>query len=269
MRRYVWRDLVRNPRRTLASLVGVTLGIALFSAVLFFIDGSRATMTQRALAPLALDMQRVLTAPVGGGLRFEQQVLGSPVALRGGQTVTIALTVSNRDSVPANEVVVNDEPPPPLRYEHGTTRLNGRPLADTGGQSPLAQGLARTGKNLGTVGPGKAVRLTYVARAARAVPALGRLRLQGTISTRENVVPTRANAATAIPLEQLQRAIAKLPACPRPTRCRSPICRPGRCARAPRRFAIRCGCSRSTRATRAATRRSGSSRARLRRGRRC
>ena len=125
--------------------------------------------------------------------------------------MTIALTVSNRDSVPANEVVVNDEPPPPLRYEHGTTRLNGRPLADTGGQSPLAQGLARTGRNLGTVGPGKAVRLTYVARAARAVPALGRLRLQGTISTRENVVPTRANAATAIPLEQLQRAIAKLP----------------------------------------------------------
>ena len=62
---YVWRDLVRNPRRTLASLAGVVLGVGLFSAVLFFIDGSGATMTKRALAPLALDMQRVLTSPLG------------------------------------------------------------------------------------------------------------------------------------------------------------------------------------------------------------
>ena len=168
MRRYVWRELVRNPRRTLASLVGVTLGIALFSAVLFFIDGSRATMTQRALAPLVLDMQRVLTAPLGGGLQFEQHVLGSPAALRAGQRVTVALTVSNRGPVPANEVVVNDEPPSPLTYVHRSTRLNGRLLRDTAGQSPLAQGLARTGLNLGTVGPGETVRLTYEARAARA-----------------------------------------------------------------------------------------------------
>src|SRR4029453_9952506 len=54
MLRYVWRDLVRNPRRTLASLVGLTLGVALFSGVLFFSDGAGATMTQRAIAPLTL-----------------------------------------------------------------------------------------------------------------------------------------------------------------------------------------------------------------------
>src|SRR6476620_10594824 len=64
---YVWRDLVRNPRRTLAALVGITRGVGLFSGVLFFSDGSRATLTKRALAPLALDMQAVLTAPDGPG----------------------------------------------------------------------------------------------------------------------------------------------------------------------------------------------------------
>ena len=45
--RYVWRDLRRNPRRSLTALAGMTLGIGLFSAVLFFIDGSSATMTAR------------------------------------------------------------------------------------------------------------------------------------------------------------------------------------------------------------------------------
>ena len=45
--RYVWRELLRNPRRTLASLAGVVLGVGLFSGVLFFVDGSGASMTQR------------------------------------------------------------------------------------------------------------------------------------------------------------------------------------------------------------------------------
>ncbi len=210
MLRYVWRELVRNPRRTSACLAGVTLGIALFAAVLFFVDGSRATMTRRALAPLALDMQRVLSSPLGGGVRLDQR-LRSSSALKAGRTATIALTVTNRGSVPANEVVVNDEPPPPLTYVHGSTRLNDRRLRDTGGQSPLAQGLARTGLNLRTVGPGETVRLTYVARAERAVRAAGALPLRATISSRENVVPTRANAPPPMTLERLRRAIATLP----------------------------------------------------------
>ena len=69
MRSYVWRELVRNPRRTIAALAGVALGVGLFSGVLFFVDGSGATLTARAVAPLAIDMQRVLTSPLGGGLR--------------------------------------------------------------------------------------------------------------------------------------------------------------------------------------------------------
>jgi putative ABC transport system permease protein len=205
---YVWRDLVRNPRRTLASLVGVTLGVALFSGVLFFIDGSGASMTKRAIAPLALDMQRVLTAPLGGRLRLEERL--SPSALRTGQKARITLTVVNEGSEPANEVVVNDEPPQPLAYVPGTTTLNGKGLRDDGGQSPL-QGFAGTGLNIGTVGPAQTVRLTYVARANQAVRAVGALRLRGRISSREDVVPTRANAPARLTLEDLLPKIARIP----------------------------------------------------------
>ena len=92
---YVWRDLVRNPRRTVASIVGVTLGVGLFSGVLFFIDGSGASMTKRAVAPLALDMQVVLNAPLGGGLRLDEQYTAG----------RFELTVKNQGSAPANEVM--------------------------------------------------------------------------------------------------------------------------------------------------------------------
>jgi putative ABC transport system permease protein len=207
---YVRRDLLRNPRRTLASLVGVTLGVGLFSGVLFFIDGSGASMTKRAIAPLALDMQRVLTSPLGGDLRFAER-LSAPRALRAGQRATITLTVTNGRAEPANEVVVNGEPPSPFMYVKGTTTLNGKPLRDVDGRSPLAQGLARSGLNIGTVRPGTTVRLTYVAQARRAVSAVGALRLRGRISSREDVVPASANAPPPLTLEQLRAKVASIP----------------------------------------------------------
>ena len=67
--------------------------IKLFSAVLFFIDGSGASMTKRAVAPLTLDMQRVLTAPLGGGIRFERRV--GDRALDAANTTLVTLTVTN------------------------------------------------------------------------------------------------------------------------------------------------------------------------------
>jgi putative ABC transport system permease protein len=207
---YVWRDLVRNPRRTLASLIGVILGVGLFSGVLFFIDGSSATMTQRAIDPLAIDMQRVLTSPLSGGLRLKER-LSAPSALRPGQRARITLTVINNGLEPANEVVVNDEPPPRLIYVGGTTTLNGSAVRDKAGQSPLAQGLARSGLNIGTVPPETTVELTYVARATRAIPDVAELRLRGTISSREDAVPTPANAPAQLKLDQLQARIARVP----------------------------------------------------------
>jgi putative ABC transport system permease protein len=165
---FVWRDLVRNPHRTVASLAGVVLGVGLFSGVLFFIDGSLATMTQRALAPLSLDMQRVLATPLGPQLRLEERLAGLG-PLRAGEEVRAVLTVTNTGSEPANEVVVSDEPRAPLAHVRDSTTIEGRRLRDREGGSPLAQGVAGTGLNIGTVPPRRAVTLTYRVRARRPV----------------------------------------------------------------------------------------------------
>jgi putative ABC transport system permease protein len=209
MLRYVWRDLVRNRRRTLASLAGVILGVGLFSGVLFFIDGSGATMTQRAIAPLALDMQRVLSSPLGGGLLLEERV--NDTSLRADQATRVTLVVTNSSPVRANEVVVNDEPPPPLFYERGTTSIDGKPLSDVGKQSPLAQGVAHTGYNVGALAPGQKLVVSYIARAGGSIPRTATLRFSGKVSSREEVVPIRANEPAPTKQGPLARKIAAVP----------------------------------------------------------
>ena len=208
--RYVWRDLLHNPRRTLASLVGVTLGVGLFSGVLFFIDGSGATMTKRAIAPLALDIQRVLTSAPGGSLRLTEQLSASGV-LGPGREATFTLTVTNEGAASANEVVVSDVPPPPLTYVNGTTNVDGTSTPDIGGESPLSHGLAGFGLNIGRVSPGANVTISYVVHAEQAVDALGSLQFGGTVSSREQVEPTPANAPPVLTLEELQREVAMIP----------------------------------------------------------
>ena len=207
---YARRDLTRNPRRTLASLVGVVLGVGLFSGVLFFIDGSAASMTKRALAPLALDMQRVLTYPLGDALRLEQR-LSTTGPLRRGEQATMRLTVRNLGAAAANEVVVNDKFVSPLEYVRGTATVRGAPIADVAGESPFAHGPARIGHNLGSVGPGDTVELSYRVRARRALPAAERLPLRGTISSREDIVPDRANRPDLVELGDLRDRIAAIP----------------------------------------------------------
>ena len=210
MLRYVWRDLVRNPRRTLASLAGVALGVGLFAGVLFFIDASGATLTRRAIAPVSLDMQRVLTSPLGRGLSLEE-TLSAPGPLAAGEQVALTLTVVNDGTEPAHEVVVNDEPPPPLSFVNGSTVLDGDPLPDVAGQSPLAQGLARSGLNIGTVEPGATVTLTYRAQANQPVADVSTLAPQGRISSREDVVPVPANAPPPMTVGRLADEIGRIP----------------------------------------------------------
>ncbi|MGH2945114.1 MAG: FtsX-like permease family protein [Solirubrobacteraceae bacterium] len=207
---YARRDLTRNPRRTLASLAGVVLGVGLFSGVLFFIDGSAASMTKRAIAPLVLDMQRVLTSPLGEGLRLEQR-LSTTGPLRAGERARMRLTVRNLGAAPANEVVINDKLVAPLEYVPGTATLRRRPIPDVDGQSPFAHGPALIGHNIGTVAPGATVELSYLVRARRRVPAAEELSLRGTISTREDLVPDRANRPPLMELRELRDRIAAIP----------------------------------------------------------
>jgi putative ABC transport system permease protein len=207
---YVWHDLVRNPRRTLAALVGIVLGVGLFSGVLFFGDGSRATLTERAIAPLALDLQVMVNAPLGRAVRLEEHV-EAPRSLRPGDTAQVVLRVVNTSRVPANEVVVDDEPPPPLRYEPGSLRRDGLVVPDVGGRIPLAQGAAGTGLNLGTMAPGATVTLLYRARATSAVPDVSALALGGRFSTREQVVPVRADAPPPPTTAELESRLRSIP----------------------------------------------------------
>ncbi len=207
---YARRDLLRNPRRTIASLIGVVLGVGLFSGVLFFIDGSGASMTKRALAPVALDLQRVLTSPLGEGLRLDQR-LSPQGSLAAGEGTRVSLTVRNLGAVAANEVLVNDQLPPALEYVPGSATRDGAPISDVAGQSPFANGPGLIGKNIGTVEPGARVELSYLARARQPVAKVTELPLKATIASREDVVPDPANAPALVPLDQLRDRIADVP----------------------------------------------------------
>jgi putative ABC transport system permease protein len=209
VRSYVWRELVRNPRRTLAALAGVALGVGLFSALLFFADGSGATLTARAVAPLALDMQRVLTSPLGSGLRLEERV-SATASIPAGGAVSVTLRVVNGGAERAHDVVVEDAGPAPLTYVAGSAMLNGRPLRAAGGGNPLSQGIAALGRNIGSIAGGATVTITYRARAPRAVDVRA-LRLQARVSSRESLDPVRANGPILVPLERLRSRIAAIP----------------------------------------------------------
>ena len=207
---YVWRDLIRNPRRSIATLLGITLGVGLFTAVLFFVDGSSASMTHRAIQPLPLDMQRVLTDPLGKGLELTQRV-GTSGSLAVGARVHVSLAVTNHGSVLANEVVVRAQPPPHLFYVRGSTTRGAEAVADVGADSPLAQGAAQTGLNVGSIASGSTLSLGYTAQAQDPVRSVATLPAHATLSSREVVVPIRANAARHLLLDRLIRRIVQVP----------------------------------------------------------
>ena len=209
MIRYAWRDLIRNPRRTLASMVGVALGVGLFSGVLFFVDGSAATMTARAIAPVTLDIQRIVTAePTGLGLT---ERIGDATPLDEGQRSIVEITVTNDGTAPANEVVIHDEPPRPLRYVPGTTSLNGNAIPDIDGDSPLSHGIAGFGMNIGRMDAGASITIAYGVQAAAPVSDVAALPTRATVSSRESQIPIQANAGPVLTLDELLARIATIP----------------------------------------------------------
>ena len=206
---YAWRDLVRNPRRTLAAMTGVMLGVGLFSGVLFFVDGSGATMTARAVAPLTLDIQRIVTAEPTD-LRLSERISGAD-ALGEGDRAMIEITVTNGGAVAANDVVIRDEPPRRLRYVPETTTLDGTHQPDIDGDSPLSHGIAGFGMTIGRLDEGASVTISYTVEATEAVPDVGSLPMRATVSSREQEVPIAANAPPVLMLDELLSRIAAIP----------------------------------------------------------
>ena len=204
--RYVRADLLRNPRRTLATMVGVTLGVGLSCAVLFFVDGLSASMTQRAVAPLPIDMQRVLSDPVAADLQLSQRIVPGPSA-EAGDVVQVQLTVRNTDVVPANEVTVRSEPRAGLAFVAGSATLDGQALQSAG--NPFFTGPAGAGVNLGAIKAGATRTIEYLARAsAGADPS--KVPVLSTVSSREALTPVVANTPVTVDMGRLAADIARV-----------------------------------------------------------
>lgn len=207
---YARRDLLRNPRRTLASLVGVVLGVGLFSAVLFFVDGSGASMTKRAIAPLAIDLQRVSKVPLGGSVRLSQRLAGQG-PLRRGERRRVDLVVHNTGATAAGEVTVKTRLPPGLTYVRGSARRGGKSIPDVTGESPFSHGAGHIGHNLGAAPAGATVRLGYEIRTRQAVPRPGDLALRASVAWREHPVPAPANLPALVDFATLRDRVAAIP----------------------------------------------------------
>jgi putative ABC transport system permease protein len=204
--RYVWADLVRNPRRTLSTAVGVMLGVGLSCAILFFVDGLSASMTQRAVAPLPIDMQRVLSEPMAGNMRLGLKI--DPIGpAKQGDVIRVQLELKNQGETPANEVIVRSVPSTGLVYLEGSAIIDGNVV--TTNENPFASGSAKIGLNIGTVKPGATMIFEYQVTAS-AAHDISQQDFASTFSTREAVVPIKANTAEPMRLTELVARIETL-----------------------------------------------------------
>ena len=204
MLRYSLRDLLRNPRRTLASAVGVALAVGLFSATAFFVDGSAARMTERALAPVAIDMQAGLISPLASSLMLTESLSAGP-SLAAGQTLTVTLVAINGSGHPAPEVLVREQIPAQLTYVTGTTTLGGSRVSDVADSSPLSAGL-----NIGTLLAAGRTTVTYQARATTAISAVAGLPLHAQVTSAQDPEPAYANAGPAVSLAHLAALVSSV-----------------------------------------------------------
>jgi putative ABC transport system permease protein len=75
---YATRAFVRAGARNAAYVLGLALAVALVSATLFFIDGATRDLTQRAIAPVALDFQARAVDPTADVAALAPQLRGQP-----------------------------------------------------------------------------------------------------------------------------------------------------------------------------------------------
>lgn len=198
---YILADLRRNLRRTLTTVVGITVGVGLFCGVLFFIDGLTASMTQRSVSALTIDMQRIVQGTAGNGVRLHQTLEQTQEP----GVSQVVLTVSNRGRFAAHEVTVRSQPQPGVVLKKGSAVLDGRPLPASGGTNPLATGSTGAGLNLGTLPAGSRHRISY--RIEGDTPDQAQS-VRSTVSTSETVSPVPANRPPETPLAELAAELA-------------------------------------------------------------
>jgi putative ABC transport system permease protein len=203
---YVVRDLLRNPRRTLASVLGVALAVGLVSGIALFVDASSSQMTARAVAGVTIDMQAALTSPLMSPLTVSETATPA-TALTAGQDASISLVVTNTAPTPATDVVVKDTLSGQLGYVTGSLQAGGLPATPSAdGAFPLTAGV-----NLGALQPGQSITVTYGIRAKSALPTVGAVANQATVQSTEYPVASTSNTLVPPDLTTLAAQIGALP----------------------------------------------------------
>ena len=84
---------------------------------------------------------RITSAPVFRVLKTSTDLTGDPAVLLAGETLRYTITVGNVGNSNARDVTLRDQVPVNTAYVAGSTTLNGVAVADSGGTSPLVQGM--------------------------------------------------------------------------------------------------------------------------------
>ncbi|MGB5131586.1 MAG: SdrD B-like domain-containing protein, partial [Steroidobacteraceae bacterium] len=84
---------------------------------------------------------RIVSAPSFQVLKTSTDLSGDPAVLLAGETLRYTITVKNIGTADATDVVLRDQIPVNTTYVAGSTTLNGTPVADTAGTSPLVNGM--------------------------------------------------------------------------------------------------------------------------------
>ena len=241
---YARRDLLRNPRRTLASLVGrrarrrAVLRGAVLRRRLWRVDdqardraaGDRPAAREQGTAGRGVRLASSWSRP--GPLRAASAAgrARRPQPWRRGRR----RGARQRPAPAAAGLRARQRPPRrPRRFPTPAARARSR----------TAPG--RSGYNLGTVPAGATVHLSYAVQARRRRPDPGAACRSARASpAREHPVPEPAEPAAARrPRHAARPDRARSRASPPPTGCRSSARRPARCARAPEPSTGRSRCS--------------------------
>jgi putative ABC transport system permease protein len=191
-----------------ASVAGVALAVGLFSGIAFFVDSSASQMTRRAIAPVTIDLQAGITRPLAAPISIVESVTPVP-PLSAAQQVDVSLVVSNNGSLPATSVVISEVLPDQLRYVPGSTVAAGTAVTDLSGAG-AATGPLAAGINVGNLGPGGRVTVTFRATAAGPI-ALGGLLPAATVRSAEYPVASGAGDAPAVDVTSLAQQIQGVP----------------------------------------------------------
>jgi uncharacterized repeat protein (TIGR01451 family) len=83
----------------------------------------------------------IASAPVFRVLKTSQDLSGDPKVLRAGERLRYTITVKNIGNSNAVDVTMRDQIPANTTYVAGSTTLNGAPVADVAGTTPLVSGM--------------------------------------------------------------------------------------------------------------------------------